>query len=348
MSNDDIWYPIVEDLHNFCKMSGGSLEYLADVIYNYLTEIYRKQLDLVKNEKYLGTAIGSDLDKVSSLVDIFRFSQESDEIFRTRIISFIQSLDRNTTQVIKDVFYSLSGHYPEIEEAWTTEVYGKDDVVQPHILLGQFKCRLPYKITHAKEIVRVIDDGSGYGLTVQALQYPLRSDSFDPPNGAWLRSLEETLIGYTTQLEKYNANVYSSHDNNTGVVTLQALGGGPDGKFPKGTKFELQYDFDANTNWNLQDFEYYERVLDEYTTAGVKSSLDIYHDTDTWIYGDEENPEIIDVLIGIDQIWLEPFTLPTTTTQRGSGHWGIGFWGTPDTKWGGAGFPNATMMFDEE
>jgi hypothetical protein len=365
VSDEDVWYPIIEDLHNYSKMRGGSLEYMAEVVYHELTEIFLKLLPLVNDEKFLGTAVGDDLDKVSAIVDIFRFSQETDTQFRTRVIGFIASLERNTIPSIKNIFYSLAGQYPEIEEAWTTQVYSSGDIVQENYLLAQFRCRLPYNINHVREVVRVIDDGSGYGLTVQASNYPLLSTSFDSPNGAWLRSDYEKLItgfgeggaifgqfkfggGYKTQWEIYFINIYDSHNDSTGIVTLQALGDGPSGKFPKGTLVEIEYDIVANPLWNLNEYEYYSKVLDEYTAAGVKSSLDIYYDMTEWIYGDEENIEIIDYLGSISQIWLEPFTLPTTTTQRGSGHWGVGFWGTPDSKWGGHGFPNATRMIDED
>jgi hypothetical protein len=340
MSNgfEDLRHDITDDIHAGSEVSRGTLSILSDAVLEEMSRIYDNLIPLVKESHYINTAIGDDLDEVGKLFKLFRFGGESDTEFRARILLYVATLETCTPDAIKNIFKALSGQYPLIVENWTTQLYNFGDIIQENTLLAQFRCVLPYDITKVNEVVTVIDDGSGEGLTVQC-----SNTNFAPDEGvSWFADAWDNAD------TDHDTSIIDSIDTNTGIITLQAVGGGIGGKFPKGYKIDIYYEITPDSSWSLTNIESYELILDRYKAAGVDAVLQIQSSLTEWLSGDQEVIGITEELYNFSvDFGNEDVDIGEPTVIGGSGHWATAYWGNSSSRWGATGYSNPTLEITE-
>lgn len=102
------------DLYN--KNTSSNLYNTLNPIAGKLDE-FISQIDEVKNSRFIDTSTGTDLERIALLVNLKRFNNESDESFRSRIKSRVQSfIGGGTNDALKQVVTNYLGVEPIIIE----------------------------------------------------------------------------------------------------------------------------------------------------------------------------------------------------------------------------------------
>ncbi len=246
-----------------------AIEHQVDTIFSGI------MLPLVQSAFQANYAVGIDLDNLGALFGITRYVGEDDTELRTRITAYVPTLEKCTGQAIKDLFYYLSGQDPEILEAWTTKIYLPGETVDPDVDLLEFTVQLPFNTAIVQEKVQVEDDGN----TVYTSRTNFSADPFGgSENGAWLATDED-----------HDTNLYSTHDADTGAVTLN---GGP---YATGTWIELRYEVIPEDSWDPDVYgKMYEEILNQWRAAGVDAIFRIVQKLREWFSGDQETLNVTD------------------------------------------------------
>lgn len=119
---------MVNQMHLVGKM-GVKFTRLAEAIQHQFDELIFSGLSGVRRETHVSTALGENLDELSSFFGLSRLSGEDDEDYRVRIVNYIKNYGAVSVDGIKDYFEFITGRRPYLREEFTVKVLSYGDVV---------------------------------------------------------------------------------------------------------------------------------------------------------------------------------------------------------------------------
>jgi len=196
LTNDE---KIAQSLHPGRK-AGVGLKRLAEAVQHQLDQIILRVGEVVRDSRQIAYALGTDLDLIGGIFDIVRYSNETDEDYRTRITILASTYEVMTTESILTLFENITGRRPYLYEDFVTQVFrlGED---APSDTGGRFTLMFEIPRTVVNERHQINEDG--YTITVN------NSDILVPDN---------TTISATTSVSTSDTTIYVDSVTNFATV----------------------------------------------------------------------------------------------------------------------------------
>ena len=141
----------VIELVHFPSRLGPGLDQILKSMERQFENLNIEFEDIINDSFQLDNALGSDLDKLGAIHDFKRWSDNTDEEYRTLLKSFVANFQTVTVDAIQDLFERVTGRRPYIVEGFSTNVQlvGTTDPV-PAEDKGRFEVifEIPRAIVH--------------------------------------------------------------------------------------------------------------------------------------------------------------------------------------------------------
>ncbi len=148
---------LLQTVH-FPSKTGPNLTALLESIQHQMDKLILYAASITRDTFQVSTGLSDNLDKTAAILDVVRFTGESDEEFRTRILGTVSTFETVTVDSILNIYEVLLGKRPTIWESFSTKVYQSGESSED--LGGSFNVTFEVPITMRSEPLRVASGGT--------------------------------------------------------------------------------------------------------------------------------------------------------------------------------------------
>lgn len=157
---------------HFPGKMGPRLERMLKAFQHQMDELILHATPIVRESFQVSTAQSGDLTNVGDMLDIIRLVGESDDTYRNRVVVAAETFETVTRDAILELFESLLGKQPYLEEPFHTHVYEPGDDYQPGSW-GMFSLIFEIDMTRKSEMLQVASDFASVIATDETIEIPV-------------------------------------------------------------------------------------------------------------------------------------------------------------------------------
>ena len=186
---------LVNSTH-FPGKTGPTLEGILKALQHQLDNLVLSAAAVANDSFQIGDSWGNDIELVGHILNVVRFTGESDEDYRNRVIVEAATFETVTRDSILRLYEVLLGQAPTITEPFITKAYQSGDPIEGDEG-GRFTVLFDLAMTKRSEELRVASGGTHVVVTDDTIVSPYTD-----------------AVSETTSVSTSNTTIYAQNVNN--------------------------------------------------------------------------------------------------------------------------------------